>query len=322
MLNIQLTNKRDYNSKDKFGTTYWDQAAAIKVLEKAENLENIKKDMKQIVLNSDVREILLNIEGSGDSGGIEETLLYDKHENALTPKYEYTKIVIPVNHEPGSKTVIKPYTNKWEQTDTKNLYTVPEALSDVTNHITTGKIISSTPEYDINNVKIGNEYYVYKENVSNIDIPWPTWGADNLYWKNEFPSIRLSWNSYSRTEKPNHPFQSLMEYAYEILPGGWEINEGSNSVVSFKYNDDGTNTSKETYNDNNFKISVDFNQVVYETNEHSWEINAGPDYYKIMSTELKKENIKNRTINMNSEQQSSKFYRIVKQVEKAMESDA
>ena len=319
-MNITLNNKREYDSKTKFGKTYWDQQVAIEILEKAEKLELAKKQMKEIVLNSDIRKIEFDIQGSGDDGGIEQTLLFDYNGEQIDSNYNYTRVTIPTEHSPGEKCVTKPYIHHWNSDDIKNRYTVPEGLDDISKHMMTGRIISSEALYDGNGKKLGIEYFMYRENENEYPDAWPCWGGEEK-WKNEFPKIGKVNDYFSSLRKSKHPIQGLMDYTYQLLPGGWEINEGSSSTVVFEYNDEDNNVSKTNYEDKNVSIDIEFNQIVYETKDYHWSINSNKDMHKLVSSCLDAMKIKGRTINLNSQAQHDSFYDLVDIVEKAMDGD-
>ena len=330
VMNLDIKNKRDYNDKVKFGKSYWDQAEALAVLEKAEKLELVKRMMKEIVLNSDIRKIEYDIQGSGDSGSIEDTTMYTYEKDSdgnniveIEPQYEYTTIQLPTEHHPGQKCVIKPYTVSWKRHDADAKYTYPEAVEDLTYYITTGKVLSAKQQTGINGELDSTDYFVCREHTDSQPRQWPKWG-EKLIWQNEFPKIGnvLDWNRAASSDRAIHPFIGLQNYVYQILPAGWEINEGSSSTVVFEYDDaetDNGDVCKNTYDDNNFTIDIEFNQVVYDTNEYSWKIKAGEDMYKVVSNYCKNNKVKDRTLNLNSEVQNSKFYGLVKTVEEAME---
>ena len=327
VMNLDIKNKRDYSDKVKFGKSYWDQAEALAVLEKAEKLELVKRMMKEIVLNSDIRKIEYDIQGSGDSGSIENTTMYtyekDSDDNNIVeiePQYEYTTIQLPATHHPGQDCVVKPYTVSWKRNDDDAKYTYPEAVEDLTYYINAGRVLSAEQKTGINGELDSTDYFVCREHTDSQPREWPQWG-EKLIWQNEFPKIGnvLDWNKAASSDRAIHPFIGLQNYVYQILPAGWEINEGSNSTVVFEYNDPDGDVTKDTYDESNFTIDVEFNQVVYDTNEYSWKIKAEKDMYKVVSNYCKNNKVKDRTLNLNSEVQNSKFYELVKTVQQAME---
>ncbi len=309
--NIELKNPRDYSSKEKFGKTYWDERRAIAQLQNAEKHEEAKRWFRNIVENSPIRKIVLDINGSGDSGAIDDVSFYDVNRDYIYPKYHIGKINIP--HMDKGNTVTEPFKEHWEYQDYQITYI--QALELLKRYIAKGQVIDAEwikseagGEYD------STQYTIVKDNKDNKQV-WKSWDCDSQY-KLEFPDIKASY-FYLNTSK--HVLEEMVEYAYTLLPGGWEINEGSTSEIIYEYC--GPEIDKENgieYEDKHFHVDVKYTQYEYSEETHEWKLNSDKELHKIVTNFLENNKLKDRKLNLENKRHNELFYKLVEEVSTAV----
>ena len=317
ILNVNFDNKLKYG-KTKFDKNYWDEQRALGTMERAEKHENAKQCWDRITKGSPIRMIQVDIAGSGDSGGIDEIRLYDENQNLIIPKYQIGTLLIPTetyynSDEEDATKIVKPFTKYWTANQDK-FDTREAALECLSKYYVENNILNATPSYK-DDVIYCTEYELVRDNIGTQDTnqEWKHWNDNaNRQYELEFPKINKSL-FYSDRNK-SHPLVELYDYTYRLLPGGWEINEGSTSKITF-YNDKALENG---VSDSSFKVSVDFTQFEYAENNESWEINSQDDMYKIVREFIKDNKIKHHTINLKNKRHNELFYKLSKKLGNAM----
>ena len=322
ILGLQINNRMDYKTKDRFGKSYWDESAEISILEKAEKQEMRSQMWKNITENSNIDQMHIEISGCGDDGGIERIEFYDEFNTKIKPRYELDKIKIPYfnplhvsdgyNFDTylGASELDIPFTG-WNADKFQNLLEATDyikecvepplfdELKDVvyivdTNYSIEDGLIESTT-YSLVKKHIDKKYNKQE---------WLNWGDSAMsQYELEFPNIKRAYN-YQKSEW-KHPLIDILDSIYSLLPGGWEINEGSNSMISL-CND----------NHGNLQIDVGHCQNIMQTEETNYTLNSvdSGEMRKMVDEFISNKKIKNNTMNLKTQKHSDAFGELVSKV--------
>tara|TARA_R100000808_G_C2143901_1_gene151684 strand:+ start:95 stop:1099 length:1005 start_codon:yes stop_codon:yes gene_type:complete len=234
--NIQIVRKNKDMDKKRHGKDWWTEHKAIEAFKHSELDENRARWWNEIVSNTPIRSMTIHINGSGDSGGIDEVYLYDKFGDEIEADYQ-------VHHF------------KLMQTD----FDYEKWLEDK-DSVHHGGVNQSSPEgqesvtYALNqtdakmNVKAFNSlledgwqiaattHSGWREYLKDVTLYKKTgkkgyWSTDDSVYNIHFPKInQFQYIGNERCENVISKFLNTLYYG--ILPGGWEINEGSYNTLT------------------------------------------------------------------------------------------
>lgn len=301
--NIQIVRKNQSSSKARHGVDWWTEFRAITSLQNITKDENRARYWKQIVSNTDISSMDVQINGSGDSGGIEEIHLYDKDGDEIEPKYVSFEFPL-LSKSDFSKDLMEHDTNVTFY-DTKNVthkYNLDvegkaNNRSDYINYLSNG--------WDMQSSKV----HQWKNYITNVTLYKVKSSEDTRnYWDEgskfdvEFPSLKQY--DHMQRSQVNSLSMFLDTMYYGVLPGGWEINEGSCSTV---------------------KVTSDSEKNPILEVEHSYYVESTDDYRINTSSVLNyiDKNVKDKdakVLNLDTKKGSDAFYKFVNEINSMRES--
>lgn len=316
VLGIDLKNKMSYQSKDRFGKSFWDEDRAITNLQKAAFHEKRKDWWSRIQDSSDIAEINLSITGCGDDGSIDNCEFLNNQGDTIHPRYVRDSICI--QEKEGDELPRIPFESKYGGKRFECLNAAKNWISNVVmynNPISSdgGKYIFVSKS-ELNQSTNETTYTLVYDTVGdNMCLPWNQewlhWGNQaNDQYQMEFPNIRTWYHMNTPGQNDNHPITSIIESVYSLLPGGWEINEGSNSIVQMKNNKEG----------DSIQIDVSFEQHVMSSEHHEFSISSTANLQKIVEKYIDSNDIKHNTLNLSTKKHNNAFYNIAEIVEDNM----
>ena len=216
--------------------SWWDITQFGDKLSKNAKMIELTQHFKSIYKNTDIRIIELSIDGSCDSGCIEEVRFYDTDTNEIEINYETAALSYREewNNEGtyswdiscdnwGSKgNFEKAFTPSVKGDTNEGFYNVCVAQLKEANNL----------EQDDNGMK----WIVSSINTKDRRLELFRF-SNNHVTQRYFPSERGSENHGIKLQFPEVPYSTwngIEDHAYAQLEGGWEINEGSQNTVQYK----------------------------------------------------------------------------------------
>lgn len=291
--NFQIVRKSKDMKDDRHGVDWWTEHRAIATLKDIKFDERRASDWKHITDNTDIESMRVCINGSSDSGGIEEVYLYDGFSDEIHPKYQTLDFPL-INHGVNLDEDIPDvhcYTNEGCKSYSFDSEGVDENRKDFQTYLGNG--------WDLYKAEKANTFS--NPHFTNVHLCRQGPGNDG-FWNDsslfnlEFPSLtRYNHMVNGRVNSLNEFLDSLY---YGVLPGGWEINEGSNNEITI--------TSDEKGNP-----LLQINHHYYEERSNDYRLNTSRviDYIK--------DNVKNKeskVFNLDTKKGSKEFYKFVNEI--------
>ena len=313
--NVQIIRKqKDDFQKPRQGKDWWSESQAIDMFKKAENDGKRQKYWNSIVEKTPIRKMEIQIDGSGDSGGIEDIELYDEADNLIECEYkiatfhmlfnlnneEWDKLKTKRELDDDYKADFRQLSNDWS--DSRTTYTLnkegyDECMNDFQKALKDGwsllSIDKNNPTWHF------NDTYVMYQKGSTVVVPH---NAGWYSWLNEKAELMFeSCNHFNhQAQKSEHALSLFVDSMYYgILPGGWEINEGSSNKVTI--------TNKKIAKENYPIINVD--HYYYREDNENYEIDSHDflSYMKHATSESMK-------FNLDTKKGSDEFYEFVEKL--------
>lgn len=304
-LGLEIKNKMEYNSKERFGKDFWAEHKALSLLEKAEIHEQRKNWWQRIQDDSDIAEIYLEINGCGDDGSIEKITLINNDGCDIYPRYLRDTVSVPADNNSEDNPAKIPFEKQYGAPQFSTIAESKEYIANVVTGLETYTYITDTRLHDSSNGKVTTYQLVFDtfDHKMNWNQEWLHWGdeACNQYAM-EFPNIRTWHNMFEEGNK--NPIKSLIQSVYSLLPGGWEINEGSNSVVSIKNNSAG-----------DLQMNVSYEQHVMSSETHEFTVQNSVNLRDKINSYVDNNDIKKRTLNLSNKKHNATFYKLADLIE-------
>ena len=310
--NVQIIRKqKDDFQKPRQGRDWWSESQAIDMFKKAENDGKRQEYWHSIVENTPIRKMEIQINGSGDSGGIEDIELYDESGNEIECEYniatfhmlynlsneEWDEIKTRRELASDYKADFRQLSNDWSDSNTE--YTLDregynECMNDFQKALKDGwsllSIDKNNPTWHFNDT-----YVMYRKEDVMKSAGWYS-------WLNEKAQLMFEGCKHynHQTQKSEHSLNIFVDSMYYvILPGGWEINEGSSNTV--------TVTNKKIGTENYPIINVE--HYFYREDNENYEIDSH-DFLSYMR-QATSESMK---FNLDTKKGSDEFYEFVEEL--------
>lgn len=312
--NVQIIRKKkDDFMKTRQGRDWWSESQAIDMFKKAENDGKRQEYWNSIIENTPIRKMEIQINGSGDSGGIEEVEFYDNCDNLIESEYiiasfhmlykksdeEWNKIKKKRELDDDYEAEYRQLSNDWNDSEKRyalNSEGYEKCLNDFQEALKNGwtllSVDKNNPDWHYNDT-----YVMYRKGVSlnSYNASWYSWLNEKAQLM--FPSCKHYNHLTQRGEHSLSLFVDSMYYG--ILPGGWEINEGSNNIVTI--------TNKKIGKENYPVISVE--HYYYREDNESYEI----DSHEFLSY-MKQATSESMKFNLDTKKDSDAFYEFVEKL--------
>ena len=317
--NMQVTRKiRPYNpNKERMGIDWWTESQGLKTFDEFNKDERRINSWRRIIKETDIRNIYVHINGSGDDGGIEEIRFTDEDDVDILPKYEtrlfnlmpkFHNDYLDVSKEPIDWNVS--YDDSSPNTYQSNLVKFATSMAGATanreyfnNMIDNGWMIWSSDRalHRLNNTYTRCIMYRLSEDEKFWDI-----NVDDMLYDIHFPE--LSRGTYCLNTSENILSELIESLYYGILPGGWEINEGSNNTIEI------TNEFEDGKDWPVISVASEY----YEPQEQSYVVKPRK-VQTFINDMLSKENV--ITYNLDTKKGSDGFYDMIQNVRAARNGD-
>lgn len=309
--NIQvITREKDNFDNNRQGVDWWTESQAMSLFEHAKKDGDRQRYWNTIMKETPIRSMKVVINGSGDSGGIDNFYLYDENEYEISPMFKVKQFHMlknrtdaewkQWNNEDNSRfgnqssflQLDNDKTTKYELSEEGRKQCLQQYIEAMENG---WELYSISRSGEWNSA---DEYVMYKRWDSGND-GYNDWGYQESVKLNlQFTSCDI----YDRDAGKNRNAISafLNSLYYGILPGGWEINEGSMNELQI--------SNIEKNGENYPKIEVSH---VYFREEHEEFEFDSMDFLSYFNNITKTK----QTYNLDTKQGSESFYRLVEEIE-------
>ncbi len=308
--NIQIiTREKDKWDGNRQGVDWWTESQAMSLFQHAKKDGDRQRYWNTIIKETPIRSMKVVINGSGDSGGIEDFYLYDENEYEISAMFKVKQF-----HMLKNKTDAE-----WEKWSSEHKST----YGDQTKFVQLNDDKATEYELSVEGRKKCMQQYIEAMednwelhsinrngdwNSADTYIMYKSWDSADGYndWGYQ-DSVKLnlqfpSCNTYDRDAGKNRNAITafLNSLYYGILPGGWEINEGSmNELQISNVEKDGENYPK-----------IQVSHIYYREEHEEFEFDS-MDFLSYFNNITKTK----QTYNLDTKQGSLSFYRLVSEIE-------
>ena len=302
------------NGKGKMidNMSWWDISQFGDKLNRNAKMIELTQHFQSIYANTDIRIIELSIDGSCDSGCIEEVRFYDTDTNEIEINYE---------------TATLSYREEWNNEGTYNWHISCDNWGSKSNF---EKAFTSSVKGD-SNERFYNVCVAQLKEANSLfeqDNSMMKWVVSSINTKNRrlelfrftnkhvtqkyFPTQRGSENHSIRLQFPEvqcNSWEAIEDHAYAQLEGGWEINEGSQNTVQYKIV-----PSTELDVEYHVEVSVEQNRNIMEVETYNDEYVVRSDHKdklkKYIEDTLKMNTYEETTLDFAIKKDRNKIYDI------------
>jgi len=247
--------------------------------------------------------MVVNINGSGDEGGIEDITLLDKFNNEIKPKNIHFEFPLIIEDETYMKDVDTSDTTGYTSIGKDGYVSykhdaqgISDNNSDLLSFLSDGWKLLEANKHGYRNYITNVILYKEKEKVS---LPSDEYSNGSNYWSDrsnytlEFPEL-TRWSQFrQRTSNALDDFIDSLYYG--VLPGGWEINEGSSNQLTIESDDLGNPI-------------IEVEHYYYQEAHENYKINSSEVIDFVENNVKKKEG---KVFNLDTKKGSSEFYEFV-----------
>lgn len=291
--------------------SWWDISQFGDKLSRNAKMIELTQYFQSIYANTDIRIIELSIDGSCDSGCIEEVRFYDTNTNE-----------IEVNYETAALSYREEWNNKgtyswdiscdnWSSKGNFEKAFTPSVKGD-TNESFYNVCVAQLKE--ANNLEQncnGMKWIVSSINTKDRRLELFRFSGKHVTQR-YFPSERGSKNHGIKLQFPEIPYSTwnaIEDHAYAQLEGGWEINEGSQNTVQYKIV-----PSTEHEIEYHVEVSVEQNRNIMEVETYNDEYVVRSDHKwklkKYIEDTLKMNTYEETTLDFAIKKDRNKIYDI------------
>lgn len=291
--NFQIVRKSKDMKDNRHGVDWWTEHRAIASLKDIKSDESRANYWKHITNDTAIESMRVVINGSGDSGGIEEVYLYDSFDDEIYPRYQTIDFPLISETCDDKEGNVYCYSKKGNKSYAFDKEGIIENRNDFQNYLKNG--------WDIYKAKKTSSFHQKDSNVTNVHLCKlgvkndGFWNDSSLY-NLEFPQLTRYNHMYNGTVNSLNEFLDSLYYG--VLPGGWEINEGSNNEIVITSDAQGN--------------------PVLEINHHYYEEKTSD--YRLNTTKVIdyiENNVKNKeskVFNLDTKKGSEEFYKFINEI--------
>jgi hypothetical protein len=291
--------------------SWWDISQFGDKLSRNAKMIELTQHFKSIYKNTDIRIIELSIDGSCDSGCIEEVRFYDTNANDIEINYETAALSYREewNNE-GTYSWDISCDNWGSKANFEKAFT-PSVKGDTNEGFYNVCVAQLKEANDLEQDSNGMKWIVSSIHTEDRKLELFRF-TNNHVTQKYFPSERGSENHGIKLQFPKIPYSAwdaIEDHAYAQLEGGWEINEGSQNTVQYKIIPS-TNPDAEYH----VEVSVEQNRNIMEVETYNDEYVVRSDHKdklkKYIEDTLKMNTYEEQTLDFAIKKDRNKIYDI------------